>query len=315
MKVTKIILISVILLIIGFVLLQFINNDEQITYKKTEVFSENAYTKEIQSGIDSLSSLSDTLLAKDYYNKIQGQIDDFHENKKLNKESTSSNNEQKKRLSQKLLSSYIVHLNTYASHVFTQTSWKNSDIGKIRAEIKFIKNSPLIGAENDVENSLKEISNTLKKYDEINAFIVSTHKISGSITNLNDGISIDDLRKKKNQATNYLKNNMEDKFVNYNAPLKDKLKEVPTNILNAQLSFFSRKIDKYGNTYPKYSSQKDYTEYVYKPLSLQLYEARDFSRDELGVNRNLAIDRFERIIEDLKKYNEQAFYYDYSQNR
>lgn len=314
MKAIKISLTILVVGLIGFFVYQSMDNKGDASAIADSALPENVYTKKIKNEIDSLKTFLDTIFAKHYYSDVLDRIDLFHKSEKLNKDNAEFNDKHKEQLSKSLLSAYIKQFNKYAIYQFNQAGWSSTELSLIRDEIDEIKRSPILSEGNEVETALKTPIEVIEKYDEINSFISTTYSVSGNINDINNGISLDDVKSKVNKARQYLKDDLDNKYVNKNTELKHRLNQVPNNILSAQLSFFNKKVDKHGPTYKDFPNSKTFTDKVYKPISIQLYDTRDFSKDNLKLSKKNVVDKFEIIIQKLKDYNTDAFKHAYDEN-
>lgn len=314
MKAIKISLTILVVGLIGYFVYQSIENKGGPSDRGDVALPENVYTQRINREIDSLKTFSDTIFAKHYYSDVLNRIDLFHKSEKLNKDNAEFNDKHKEQLSKSLLSAYIKQFNKYAIYQFNQDGWSSAELSLNRNEINAIKRSPILSEGNEVETELKTPIEVIEKYDEINSFISTTYSVSGNINDINNGISLNDVKSKVHKARQYLSNDLDNKYVNKNTDLKHRLNQVPNNILSAQLSFFNKKVDKHGPTYKDFPNSKAFTDKVYKPISKQLYDTRNFSKDNLGLSKKNVVDKFEVIIQNLKDYNKDAYNHDYDEN-
>lgn len=313
MKTLKIFLAVSALAIIGFFSWYWYDNLKNAPETKPPT---NQFTEKIESDIESLGKMPSNSFCGAYYKSIESGIDEFYNDGSLGLTSYKEdkfwkqrldsvrNKQWKKILRKNLYSTYAIKFIDQAMYVFKGAEWKINDIKFIRDEVKALKESPYLDDKGSVAHSFNEISAILAKYDEITNFINGCKGFS--YTDLDIKSSFPNLSAKIIKAKTYLKNNLDNSYVNNCAHLKEDLKDIPKILFSKNISYLKQKINHNGKKYTEINFQPEYARYIYIPLRLQLDA---LSNNVYGVDVAIFNQAYKSLDALLKDFNHQSLEY------
>jgi uncharacterized membrane-anchored protein YjiN (DUF445 family) len=214
-----------------------------------------------------------------FYKNILGDINLHHSQKFLGK-SQNSNNLWKEALSKDLYYAYAPKFIEQAKYVFDSTLWETDDLHIIRRELELLQASVLLNPEESVAAKLDTIRTSMKKYDEIEKFIISCNNFSFSDYNLDIAFPNDKVQKSKT----YLNNELDDHYVNKCARLKNGLRQVPKKIYPKHLHYLTAKIAEHCENYTDSADQPRWVANVYNKLLKQIEDFENTT--DYGIDTN-----------------------------
>jgi hypothetical protein len=306
MKTVKIILVG----IVAFAIVFFISKYIVKLFTPQDISPpNNQFVERIESKINSMENLPTSKFCSKYYTDILYDINAFY-SKKLLGNNEDDNNLWKRILTKNLFAVYAPKFVQQSLYVFGHSDWLIKDLNFIRSEIRVLQSSPNLEKGSDVSNSLKDLLTILSKYDEITGFIYNCNNFSYSNYNMSDKFPMYIVSDKIQITRNYLKNNLDNKYVNNCSRLHTNLNNLPQNLFMKQVEYLHNKIKYYFGSFSKYSSQKDYSDSIYTPL---LSEIKLLDNDIFGIDQSV-YDRFSKqLTTELDDENLKAYVY-YSQN-
>ena len=312
MKAVKIILAIVVVALIGFFSWKWCVPDDGPPKTKPPT---NQYTIEIQRKIDTLGKMPKNTFCKENYQNMQSSIEEFYKNGSLGltsykdgtiykeKKDANINNQWKEILSKNLYSVYAPKFVEQAMYVFSRSEWKNDDLTFIRSEAKILKSSTYLGSTGLV-TSFNDINSILAKYDEINNFINACKGYPYSNYNLES--TFPDVSEKIHKSRAYIKNNLDNSYVNNCTRLKEGLPAIPKILFDKHKSYLTKKINAYGVEYSNLPSQSDYSTGIYTPLKNQVDA---LNNDIYGIGNDVYENGYDSVYNLLSKYNHDAINY------
>lgn len=301
MKAVKIILAIVVLSIIGFFATKwFINIDPP---KKTDL-PKNQYIERIESEIDSLTKMPENKFCHKYYNDVQYRINYYFNEGFLGK-NESDNSQWQEILSKNLYSAYAQKFVEQAMYVFSQSEWKKEDLKFIRREVKILKNSSYLGSTGLI-TSFDEINTILSKYYEINGFINACKEFANSNYDLEN--TFPDVSEMIKKSRAYIKNNLDNNYVNNCTRLKVGLEAIPKILFDKHINYLTKKINDNGARYGEFNYQSNYSKTIYTPLWNQIDA---LNNDIYGISDSAFRDGYNSVFTLLSRYNSDATNYYY----
>lgn len=278
MKYTKIILITLVLVALGFLAYTLIN---QKTEELPEVtLTDNKWINDINDRIDALKNSEIDIFTKKTYDEIIYYIQEYSNSNKIT-EQWSSN------LRKKLEYVYFEKFIKEANYTLSNSLWKKEDIKFIRDEIKRLGNSQFI----QDAAALMPIQRVLIEYDEINSFLASAKGFATFSGGSNFIESFPKLKAKdiidkaneKNKTSSLVKNNSE---------LMSELANVRKNIYQKHFRFIEAKIEKLkrhdcSSYYSNFTYDKGYSSYfnqTCKHIFDDINEFKDNANTLYGVS-------------------------------
>jgi hypothetical protein len=305
MKAIKIILpILVVSTIAYFVYNSNKNTKEPEKYKTSD---NSNFIKPIDEAIEAIKLKPTFVFCQNDYKNIQFKINETHKIGDFSNNS-NDNNQWKQILSKNLYSAYSNKFVEQALYVFNNSKWNESDLSIIRTELASLKNSEFLEQKSAIAASLNKLSLVLKKYDEINNFLIECKIFNYDQYGLEN--IFPDLSPKISKSKSYLNNNLDNQYVNNCIRLKDELKKIPQVLYNKHVSYLKNKLIHHQNTHTNFpkvkSSQPPYVREVYKPMEIQIGEidAIYYEASESIVDRD-----YYDLMHDLKQNYEKAKLY------
>jgi|DEB19_MinimDraft_2_1074335.scaffolds.fasta_scaffold34355_2 hypothetical protein len=297
LKKIKIILPIAVVTIIGISILNWIvniNGPKKITPQK------NLYTIRINNKIDSIIKMPINNFCPKIYKEIQYEINEFH-NQKFLGTSASDNNQWQDILLKNLYSAYASKFTSQAYFTFKKSEWNTDDLKFISSELQMLRSSTYLDKNSPIANSFNLIYEIILKYNEINIFIFNCNHYNYSNYGLN--IQFPDMKDKIQKANNYLKNRLDNIYVNNCSSLKVGLKNVPNKLFEKQVNYLIKKINENGPRYNEISSQAEFINLIYSPLSLEL---ESLNNDTYGINENTFQIGKNKLDDLLTNFNNEA---------
>jgi len=294
MKLLKILLIfAVIGTICYFILKLFVKTDhpDEISAPR------NQFIERIAAETDALTKSPTNVFCKNKYRHIQYLITDYYNQNYLGT-SENDNNHWKNNLSRDLYSAYSTKFVQQAIYVFSNSRWQIQEIEFIHSETIILQNSTYLEKGSYVHKELQNIQVILDKYYEISSFISECKNFSYSQYKISDKFPLNLNIEKIQKARNYLKNNLENIYVNNCARLHDNLNELPLILLSKHISYLHNKIKNWSGRYSEFHSQPEYVISIYTPLNneIELLDSNIYA-----VSQSI----FDRHYTDLKKELDQ----------
>jgi len=240
----------------------------------------NQYVSNIEGEITELANMSVNNFSVNAYKDIQYHIEDNYKKRFLGS-NESDNNQWKEILSKNLYSAYVPKFIEQSKFVLNGSAWKVADLKFIRTEVGTLKISVYLQQDSPVAREFKEIESILEKYDEISDFITNCNNFFFGYYGINDRFP--DVSDKIQKSRTYLKNNLENPYVNNCARLKEGLREVPKKLFEEHINYLQDKIRQNSGSFRNYSTHKEYSEAIYTPLRNHI-DALD--NDIYGVGEN-----------------------------
>ncbi len=284
--------------IIGFSVWNWIIN---IDKPKNITPQKNLYTIRINNKIDSIIKMPINIFCPKFYKEIQYEINEFH-NQKFLGTSASDNNQWQDILLKNLYSAYVSKFTSQAYFTFKKSEWKTDDLKFISSELQMLRSSTYLDKNSSIANSFNLINAILFKYYEINFFIINCNSFTYSNYDLN--IQFPNMNDKIQKANNYLKNRLDNIYVNNCSSLKVGLKNVPNKLFEKHVFYLTRKIDENGPRYTEFETQLEFSNSIYSPLKLELDA---LNNDTYGINENTFQTEYTKLDELLSTYNRNAF--------
>lgn len=308
MKAIKIILAVVVVGVLGYFawkwLIKPIDPPEQPTPPR------NQFIERIEKEIDSLGKMSTNSFCPELNQKIQYDIKEFYTKGYLG-ETTSDNDQWNEILNKNLYSTYAQKFVKQAMTVFGGNEWEEDKLVFIRNEAKELQKSDYLKSNSPVKASFAEIETILAKYDEIEKFLNNYDKFNTPNNNVLDKFPSNKANEKIQKAKNYLKNNLDNSYVNNCTRLKDGLKEVPRKLFDKHEAYLKQKINSYASKYWDYETQAEYSTNVYTPLLNQINEI-DYK--VYGLGESFVEGKKDELFDLLTNHNKNAYNYFISLN-
>jgi hypothetical protein len=266
MKAVKISLAVIVVAVIGFFVIRSLVTTGKV---KPIDLPKNQFTERIEQEIDSLGKLPDHQFCKDFYKEVGYHIADYYKQGRLGK-NQSENDQWKENLTKNLFSAYADKFIKQSFYVFRDSEWDINALNFIRSEYQTLRKSPLLEHGSVVAQEFDKFQAVFEKYDEITGFISSCKWFSYSSSSLSDRFPIADVASRISRAATYRNNRLENEYVNNCTRLHDGLKEVPQALFRAHVRYLDNKIYQWSGLYPKYNSQSDYANNLYKPLKSEI---------------------------------------------
>jgi len=300
MKTIKIILIITVIAAIGIGV--YLKMGEGAEQTDPIELSDNPWIKDITREIDSvLLDHVNFFDARTSYVTIQARIDDNYRNSRLG--DSGANNETNKRLlSERLYAAYFRKFVELTFQVFQHTEWKTDDLRFIREESERLQSMTYFVNKDYQGQSVKEIDNILKKYDEIVSFISTCKGFSFLSSGLSDRFPISDVQAKLSQASRYRNNSPENDYVKNCTRLREGLNEIPQSLFRAHIKYLDKKIFEWSYMYFNYNSHADYVNNLYRPIK---DEIDVLENNMYGVPNNN--DEHRRLLETWSADNKRAY--------
>jgi len=276
----KTIKISLLLIFVATICYFLIRLDVDIDQSKEPPNSPNPFRKLILQKIDSIKTINNLNSCRNYYIEISGDIEEFHnrghfglytenENGISIQKSDNIKNDQWKEIFSKSL---------YAEYAPRFTFRKEADA---------LKNSSLLDKNDNLYQKLKGIEMVLNKYDEISSFIYICNQFNPQgQTHLE--IKFPDPSQMLTKSRAYLKNKLDNNYVNNCFILRKGLQEIPQNLFNKNLTYLKNKIDIYGPIYSSIPDQITYLNNIYNPLKREIGE---LTNDTYALNGDIYFER------------------------
>jgi hypothetical protein len=239
--------------------------------------------KRIENEIDSLrNKMSGGPFAtrKNFYAEINDRIKEYHKYNLLGK-TPSDNDKERDRLIKDLYYAYVDWFNGEARAVFRGSDWKKGDLDFIRKEYQTLRKSKLLVKGDPVDNFFDTVQTTISDYDKIDRFIADCNSAVFSISGFKEKISkMNEYQDKKRYGA-----------VNHCTRLKNGLEGIPQVLFRRHVGYLDGKIGKSSGKYPEYTSSKEYTAGLFKPLMNEIdslkyannniykVDASDFNRE------------------------------------
>jgi hypothetical protein len=233
--------------------------------------SGNPFVDKIQQEIKVLQVKPENKFCNDFHANVVYQIEEFHRNGKLGK-NTSENNQWKENLSKQLYAAYTDKFIKQAYYVFNQSEWTTSDLGLIRNEYRALQSSALLERNTLIDRRFNDIKIIFNKYDEITSFISSCKSFSFTQLGLDIPFPFDDVKNKISAANSYKNNKLGNSYVNNCTRLHKELNEIPKVLFRAHVGYLDKMISDYSNQYKDYSSQKTYVTNIYRRVENKIDE-------------------------------------------
>ncbi|MDR1581732.1 MAG: hypothetical protein LBS55_00470 [Prevotellaceae bacterium] len=267
---------------------------------------ENQFIKRIEQEIEQLKQKPENRFCQDFYREIAYHIDDYYRSNRFGN-NQSENNQWKDIFSKKLYSAYVEKFITQAFYVFRGAEWKQESLQFIRSEYQELRRSRLLERGSPVDRKFTEIQTVFSKYDEITGFISTCNGFSYSSENLADQFPIVNVKSKISRATTYLKNRLENEYVNHCTRLHDGLQKIPQVLFSEHVRYLDSKINQWSDLYPNYNSHSDYVNNLYKLLSKEI---RVLDNDIYNVPN--FDHEYQRLSNKWSADNQKAYNHNYS---
>lgn len=313
MKAIKIGLAIVVLTAIGFFVFNSLGEPPPPPPPPAE--SKNEFVNQINKKIDAIESLPNSEFAKAIYNEIKYLIEDRakpHPPKyrfgRLG-ESRSENNQQKENLMRNLYSAYVDKFIEQAFHVFGDTLWSTSDLTFIRSEYQTLRRSPYLESGSPVDDQLGYIQGILKKFDEINRFILQSTSIqfpdpSTFPGSENDTSFVERLNSKLDSIETYRNVVSRHNYLRNCARLRKRLVESPKVIFGGHVQYLDERITLWSGFYERYNSQATYAQQLYTPIKDEIDVLIGDLYENTSVN---PYDEHQRLLVRWNRDAEMAF--------
>jgi hypothetical protein len=298
MKALKILIISLVILIIVYFIYQSLSPGNTLT----EISKPVDKIERIQMKIDTLGSKTNEEFCVEYYREILYDIEDNYRSNKLG--SNSVENEQwKENLAKKVYAIYAEKFIKQAFYFFTKSNWSDSDLQVIRDETRYLQQATFLQPNSPIDISLNEIHNVLDKYEEILAFIAEVKHFNTSSYGIEDTFPLEEVKSKMQRAAIYLKNNLENEYVNNCIQLRTDLNAVPELYFRSHCNYLEMKIQKWSGEYTRIVQQRIYNDSVWTPLKNQI-EALDMGQYKVSnINDCMAMLKLKWDAESVEAYN------------
>ena len=301
MKIIKIIIAISIIAAIALVAMNWIGGTPPPPPIVEETPTVNTYVTRIQAEIASIRKAPASIISKEQYENTKYLIADFHQQNLLSS-NANDGNQWKEILSRDVYTAYAGKFKEQAMYVFENSEWNVDDINTIRSELKQLRSSTYLEKDSPLAVSFKKIDTILDKYDEIASFIrkcknyrFTDYSLQTAFPSPTDNIE---------QAKNYLKNKLENPYVNNCLRLKEGLQAIPIMLFDEHVRYLRTKISEHADNYPEYSTQAAYSTSVFTPLKNQLKalsnEVYELTEEDLFRREHEALERL------LSSYNMRA---------
>lgn len=263
----------------------------------------NQYVSNIEGEINALGNLSANTFSLKAYKDIQYHIEDNHKQRFLGS-TESDNNQWKEILSKNLYSAYVPKFIEHVEYVLNGSEWKVADLNFIRTEVNTLQSSVYLHQDSPVASKFNEFESVLTKYDEISDFISNCNNFFFGSYSTSDRFP--DVSDKIQKSRAYLKNNLENAYVNNCARLKEGLREVPKKLFEEHVSYLRDKIQQNSGNIRNYSTHAEYSNVIYTPLRNHI-DALD--NDIYGVGDNTFNSNYRSLENLLSADNRNAIDY------
>lgn len=304
MQLIKIAIIIIVVGILGYILYSWL---AQPPLEGDIPKVRNEFVNRIQSEIDSLKRYRTDQFANVFYKDIKYRLSDYNNSKMLG-DNESNNGKWYTILSKNLFTTYA---NVFVEQANTQLQkpvWSNQDIALIDQEIDSLTASDLLEDKSTVYNKLQVLNKSLNKYYEINSFLESVNKYGYSDLSISSKYPINGAQQKIIRAKQYLTNNLEDSLVQNCISLKEKLDKINEILYAKHINYLERKIRAHSDKLDNYSSQPEYSEKMYEPMSAQISDL-DTYFEIYGISENYYYAQKEKLLELLELDNAKAYDY------
>ncbi len=162
-------------------------------------------------------------------------------------------------------------------------------------------NNSFLEKENSVFNKITEIKQVLKKYDEINNFILFCNKFTYTDYGLDSGFPINIVRGKISKASAYITNNLDNKYVNNCSRLHKQLNEISTKLFNKHYNYLKNKfkLKTENNSKKEYKQYKTFINYRMIFNTPLISELGLMDKKTYNVNQfNLKYNELKKILDD-----------------
>lgn len=243
----------------------------------------NQFTERIEREIDSLKKAPTNVFCKEFYDGIHYRITDYHRQNFFSK-NENENNQWKEILLKNLYSAYAPAFAEEAFYVFKGSAWEIVDLKFISEEVIRLKSSIYLERGSNIDNRFGEIATVLSKYYEIAGFLSSCHSFLFSHFSLHDLYPVNEISKKIQRSKAYIRNGLDNSYVNNCSRLKSGLGEIPKILFNKHVNYLHSKIQQNIGRYVEYKYQSDYSRVIYTPLKSQI---ESLDNDIYGINNDI----------------------------
>jgi hypothetical protein len=282
MKAIKIILSVIVVGAISFFVwksLVKIGGVDEVTPPK------NQFIERIEREIDLLRERSDSEFCGEFHEEVGYHIEDGYKDGRFG-ESQLENDQWKDILSKRLYTAYADKFINQAFYVFRGSDWEIESLEFIRSEYRTLRQSKLLEKGSSVDKKLTEIQTICNKYDEIVDFISASKRFSYLASGLSERFPISTVEKKIALAKDYLKQKLNNEYLNHCTRLHSGLREIPQALFRAHVRYLDNKITQWSGRYSSYNSQSDYANNLYQPLKSEIdlldngtYNAANFNAE------------------------------------
>lgn len=249
----------------------------------------------IQDDIERFKNLPSNKFSsvRDEYVKLNFQIKDLHQRKKLHPTDNVKNDEHYELLKKKLFFVYAAIFNKLAFFVFNNNIWKEEDLKYIQKELLVLSNDRW-SKENPVLNQeWRTISQILKDYNDLQDFIRGGNYNYLDFSNIHTRFPYDEANRKFLLALEKKSNPGNPRLKNCTRLMND-LNNVPNMLYSSHVLFMHRKLDGSWNRYKDYTYKSIFKEFVLRPLRRDIeefelidYRSQNYDEDLAEFNRKL----------------------------
>lgn len=282
MKTVKIILVTIVIGLIAFFVLQWsVEGTRNVGDGKATAKATNQFVQKIENEIESLKASSANEFNKNVFKDIQAELNAFHDAEELGKDRIQ-NEEKYKSLSKILLSTYVPKFVEEAYSKFQASTWKDADLNFIRNEIKEIKAHEFFDSDHSEFSSEFNTINTIisRYYETVNLINQSKSFPTNLDYSVNGRFPLDQVKEKIAESKIYENYNSNNRYVNVTW-LKEAIKEIPYQMYRRHYNFLETQIQQNSTKYVDLNSQADYSTKIYQPLKASLEQ---FDNDIYGVD-------------------------------
>jgi hypothetical protein len=164
-------------------------------------------------------------------------------------------------LAENLYSVYSEKFIEQSFYIFSDTKWEKPHLDFIIKETTELQKSSILKKGSDVYKKFDEIQTIIKKYNEINSFIVSTDSYSKQnvpYTSIGNTFPIDEVKEKVAKANRYESNKLDNEYVNNCKSLHTGLLKIPQKMYRKHLDYLKNRVSYWSNRYDAYVSYSDY---------------------------------------------------------
>lgn len=260
--------VLIILIVLGFLAYIVIESIIPV-YEPDEIQGQINHSGRLQDKIDSVQLSSDKEFCVDLYKEISFDIDDCFRSHRLG-ETDDLNEQSRTNLNKQLYFTYTNKFINQAFYVFSGPNWSDASLQIIRDETLYLQESDFLQRNTPIDISLNEIRAVLNKYDEISAFIKECRLFNPTANAIEDTFPTEEVKAKISRAQAYLKNSMENSYVNNCVTLKTDLQSVPAVLFGAHCNYLESKVMKWSGEYTRIIKRSIYQDSVWIPLKNQI---------------------------------------------